>query len=89
MTSNEKRLMLIKKIINSDNDGINILYDRLTKSCCKDSNITEEDIAQAAAHVFAEMSVEDPELIVLMPIFAHGISEILKTYLRRISLWEF
>ena len=78
MTSNEKRLMMLKKIINSDNDGIDILYDKLTKSCCKNKNITSDEITRAAAHVFAEMSVEDPELMVLMPIFAHGISEILK-----------
>lgn len=78
MTSNEKRLMMLKKIINSDNDGINILYDRLTKSTCKDRNITEEDIVQATAHVFAKMSVDDPELILLTPIFAHGVSEAIK-----------
>jgi len=78
MTSNEKRLMLLKKIINSDNDGINILYDRLTTPTCKDRNITEEDIAQATAHAFAEMSVDDPELILFTPIFAHGVSEAIK-----------
>lgn len=78
MTSNEKRLMMLKKIINSDNEGIDILYNKLTKENCKDRGITQADITYAAAHVFAEMSVEDPELMVLMPIFAHGISEMLK-----------
>lgn len=78
MTSNEKRLMLLKKIINSDNNGIDILYERLTKPACKDKNITEEDINQAAAHAFAEMSVKDPSLILLMPTLAYGTSKIIK-----------
>lgn len=80
----DKRTELMKMIANADDRGIENLYNQVIGKSCACNNVSESDITNAAAHVFAEMSVKDPELIILMPIFAHGIAETLKIVFKEV-----
>ena len=67
MTANEKRLMMLKKIINSDNAGIDILYEKLNKDhCC--CGIIAKDVIKAMALVTTKYIPDDPILVGLIGI---------------------
>lgn len=69
MTANEKRLMMLKKIINSDNSGIDILYEKFNKNHYS-RDVTSKDIMEAMASVTIKYLHDDPISAMLFGIMA-------------------
>lgn len=76
MTTNAKKLKIIKMVTESDESGIEKICEKLFGSS-NDTNtinansLTKRDLMEAFAHVFAEEALENPEIVVATGLVAY------------------
>lgn len=73
MTTEEKRLQLIKKIVNCDEEGVSKLFEMFEKKCGI-SGFSREDFIALSAKKAAKLAAEtDPSVILLLAEYTSTI----------------
>lgn len=76
MTTNAKKLKIIKMVTESDESGIEKICEKLFGSSNEtntaDANgLTKHDLMDAVAHVFADEALENPELVLIVDVVSY------------------
>ena len=72
----DKRLKLLKLIADSDDKGIEAIWNSLYEK--KKPLFSKEDFAESAATVFANMVIKDPCILIIQDVLAEFTREITK-----------
>lgn len=74
MTTDQKRLQIIKKVCNSDSRGIDKLYGLMTNgNKPEDQRLTPKDIEKAFSRISAEMFDDDILFVPLLAILCKSV----------------
>ena len=78
----DKRLELIRQIINSDEVGVSVIWAKLhgETDVQKNAGFTKRDLIKASANAFAKLVKADDDILVMVPIFAQ-YSKLIETEL--------